>query len=355
LNNNITVGSSGVDSINCAGLYLSNNVASRSAVPSIHGLYIDSGTFDCVKVACNYSAYIKKPSFGDKRVALFTENLVVADGVELGGTIRLTGSSTGTGLLCVDHTGLVNANTSAVSVSLQSLTVAEPINSNSGGTGLGTWLPGEMPMGGLTGSLGKLVPGSAGYILMSNGPDALPSWRLDTLSSTPITGVPDCINVSMLSDKILISTPQPIGPAAAPQFGRLGLGVAAHDRYMLDVAGVAKFVCGYADRMALGAYSGTDPTGQGNFVTSGAVGIGTNSPQYSLDVAGPARIGSSLGVGCAPNSTYVLSVNGPIGLYGSVDITGRLSVGSFETTGRILSEGGFIANTKALATNATDG
>jgi hypothetical protein len=347
LNNKIT------SDANSTGLYLNNNISSRSVVPTTYGLYIDAGTFDCVGLNQSYGAYIKRPAFGDNRVALFAENLVVADGAEIGGPIKILGGLTG--LLCVDQVGNLSSTTSGIAGALRSLTVTEPIASECGGTGIAEWNAGEIPIGTDSGRLGKMIAGSAGYILVSNGPDARPSWRLDTLSATPITGTANCINVSMLSDKILLSTPQPISTSSCPQFARLGLGVGANDRYPLDVAGVAKFVCGYADRMALGAYSGTDPTSQGSFVTSGAVGIGTNSPQYSLDVNGPTRINSSIGIGCAPNSTYVLSVNGPTGLYGSVDVTGRLSVGSLETTGRILSEGGLIANTKALATNATDG
>lgn len=348
VNNRINVTS---DSL-VAGLFLNNQVSSRSPLSNIYGLYIDAGVFDCINVSSNYGAYIKRPSSGTSRIALFAENIVVADGAELGGTIRIKAGFTG--LCCVGSDGLLSNNTSQTTGNFASVGSAVPINTASGGTGFARWAAGEMPVGNSVGVIDKLIPGAAGQILMSNGPNCSPSWRYDTLASTPLTGTPDSINITLLADKILFSTPQAIGCASTPQFARLGLGVVAHDRYALDVAGVARFSLGYADRISLGAYCGTDPTNSGSFVTSGAVGIGTNSPQYSLDVSGAARVGV-LGIGCAPNSTYALSVTGAVGLYGAVDITGKLSAGSIETTGRILSEGGLIANTKALATNATDG
>lgn len=348
LSNNINVNSDGL----VAGLYLNNSISSKVGLVNIYGLYIDSGKFDCLGIGTNYGAYIRRPSSGVNCVALFAENLVVADGVELGGVVKIKAGFSG--LCCLDQTGLLSNNTSQIVANFAGVNSAMPINTSSGGTGYASWTSGEIPIGSSSGAIDKLMPGAAGQILMSNGPGTLPSWRYETLASTPLTGSPDMISIVTLVDKILFSTPQPIGCSSCPQFARLGLGVAAHDRYVLSVAGVAQMSLTYSDRMALGAYGGTDPTNSGYLVTSGAIGIGTNNPQYSLDVAGSARVGV-LGVGCAPNSTYVLSVNGGVGLYGPVDITGKVSVASLETTGRILSEGGLIANTKALATNATDG
>ncbi len=348
LSNSINVARDGL----IAGLYLNNSVSAKVGLGNVHGLYIDSGKFDCLSIGTNYGAYIKRPSASSNSVALFADNLVVADGVELGGVVRIKAGFAG--LCCIMSDGLLSNNTSQVSALFASVTSSSPIGTASGGTGFASWASGEMPVGSTDGSIQKIVPGAAGQILMSNGPNCSPSWRYETLASTPLTGTPDMINIVTLADKILFSTPQPINCSSAPQFARLGLGIAPQDRYSLTVAGPSQMGLCYIDRLALGAYGGTDPTNAGYLVTSGAIGVGTNSPQYSLDVAGSGRIGV-LGVGCPPNSTYSLSVNGGAGFYGSVDVTGKMSVASLETTGRILSEGGIIANTKALATNATDG
>lgn len=329
---------------------VNNHTSSRSSLASCYGLLIDEGKFDCLEVVNNYGLFVKRPSFGTNRLALFAENAQIFDGLKIGGQIEVD-PAIYNGLLAVDQAGHLTSGTSQIAAQLRSLLLGEALSVESGGTGQKSWASGDLVVG-LNNKLTGLPLGMIGHVLTAT--DSGPRWLPDSMTRVPLVGGLS-VNVTVGADKTVIDTCQPLSVVGVPQFARLGLGVGAHDRYLLDVAGVARFGCSYADRMSVGAYSGTDPINSGFFVVSGAIGVGTNSPQFNLDVVGTSHLAGSVGIGCAPNATYILSVTGPAGFYGGVNITGRLNAGVVETTGRILSEGGLIANTKALATNATDG
>lgn len=59
-----------------------------------------------------------------------------------------------------------------------------------GGTGISSYLVGDLLYANTTTTLAKLHPGSAGQVLTTNGPNAAPSWGVST-TSAPVTKTAD--------------------------------------------------------------------------------------------------------------------------------------------------------------------
>lgn len=59
-----------------------------------------------------------------------------------------------------------------------------------GGTGISSYLVGDLLYANTTTTLAKLHPGSAGQVLTTNGPNAAPSWGVSTISA-PVTKTAD--------------------------------------------------------------------------------------------------------------------------------------------------------------------
>jgi len=83
-------------------------------------------------------------------------------------------------------------------------------------------------------------------------------------------------------------------------------------------------VLSLANGISLGSYQSTLPP-TGGILASGAVGIGTSSPQNELDVAGSVAVGTYAGVNTAPTNGLIVSGNTSIG---SSTATSQFNVGS---------------------------